>query len=213
MANHPSSAPSKAHQKSGPFAPPALPGLDAPTTLSGSRPACRLARHSQSRPAAKTGLPRSPATPSPTCCAHYPGGSGRVRLSVASPSHAAFPVSQAGRHPHLHFRGLLRLHALRPVGSLNRPRRPLSQGFDPPGCPDKPPASYQFNRQLTGWILLHWCHTRSGRTEISGLTTPRPPAIATTCTELRAYASPDARDCRAHLRGWRAPITMECSGA
>ena len=27
------------------------------------------------------------------------------------PAHVAFPVSQAGRHPHLHFRGLLRLHA------------------------------------------------------------------------------------------------------
>ena len=27
------------------------------------------------------------------------------------PAHTAFPVSQAGRHPHLHFRGLLRLHA------------------------------------------------------------------------------------------------------
>ena len=27
------------------------------------------------------------------------------------PAHAAFPVLQAGRHPHLHFRGLLRLHS------------------------------------------------------------------------------------------------------
>src|SRR5215213_304910 len=27
------------------------------------------------------------------------------------PAHTAFPVSQAGRHPHLHFRDLLRLHA------------------------------------------------------------------------------------------------------
>src|SRR3954454_10314809 len=27
------------------------------------------------------------------------------------PAHVAFPVSQAGRHPHLHFRGLLGLHA------------------------------------------------------------------------------------------------------
>ena len=27
------------------------------------------------------------------------------------PAHAAFPVMQAGRHPHLYFRGLLRLHA------------------------------------------------------------------------------------------------------
>ena len=27
------------------------------------------------------------------------------------PAHAAFPVMQAGRHPHLYFRGLLRLHS------------------------------------------------------------------------------------------------------
>src|SRR5215213_5472870 len=27
------------------------------------------------------------------------------------PAHVAFPVSQAGRHPHLHFRGLLKLHS------------------------------------------------------------------------------------------------------
>ena len=43
--------------------------------------------------------------------------------------------------------------ALRPVGSLSRPRRPLSRGFDPPGCPDKPLVSYQINRQLSGWNL------------------------------------------------------------
>jgi hypothetical protein len=35
---------SKAHQKSGPFAPPALPGLDAHTTLSDSRLGRRLSR-------------------------------------------------------------------------------------------------------------------------------------------------------------------------
>jgi len=39
-------------------------------------------------------------------------------MSGASPFRTAFPVSQAGRHPRRHFRGLLRLHsALRPEGS------------------------------------------------------------------------------------------------
>src|SRR6202049_198355 len=42
---------------------------------------------------------------------------------------------------------------LRPAGSLNRPRRPLSRGVSPPGCPSKPPVSYQTNRQLSGWHL------------------------------------------------------------
>ncbi len=32
---------------------------------------------------------------------------------------------------------------LPPTGSLNRPRRPLSQGFGPAGYPTKPPVSYQ----------------------------------------------------------------------
>jgi hypothetical protein len=35
----------------------------------------------------------------------------RVRMSIASPHHAAFPKWQEGRHPHCHFRGLLRLHS------------------------------------------------------------------------------------------------------
>ncbi len=42
---------------------------------------------------------------------------------------------------------------LRPVGLLNRPRRPLSRGFDPAGHPTKPLVSYQSNRQLSGWNL------------------------------------------------------------
>lgn len=82
----------------------------------------------------------------PACCAHYPGGSERVRLPVPSPSHTAFPVTQSGRHPHRYFRGLLRLYTLRPAGLLNRPRRPLSQGSSPLGYPNEPPVSYSINR-------------------------------------------------------------------
>ena len=43
---------------------------------------------------------------------------------------------------------------LRPVGLLNRPRRPLSRGFSSAGHPAKPLVSYQSNRQLSGWNLL-----------------------------------------------------------
>src|SRR3954468_5579353 len=42
---------------------------------------------------------------------------------------------------------------LRPVGSLDRPRRPLSRGFGPAGCPSGSLVSYQLNRQLAGWNL------------------------------------------------------------
>jgi hypothetical protein len=41
--------------------------------------------------------------------------------------------------------------ALRPVGLLNRPRRPLSQGFSPAGYPARPLASYQI-KPTTIWV-------------------------------------------------------------
>jgi len=44
-------------------------------------------------------------------------------------------------------------HALRPAGSLSRPGRPLSRGFDGAGYPTTPLVSYQINRQLSGWNL------------------------------------------------------------
>ena len=43
--------------------------------------------------------------------------------------------------------------ALRPAGSLNRPRRPLLRGFETAGYPTAPLVSYQINRQLSGWYL------------------------------------------------------------
>ena len=43
------------------------------------------------------------------------------------------------------------LHTLRPVNSLDRPKRPLSQGFDTASYPTTPPASYRANRPLPGW--------------------------------------------------------------
>jgi hypothetical protein len=65
---------SKAHQKSGPFAPPALPGLNAPTTLSDSRQGRRLSRR-RGRYPRHNGSPPITRITLPTCCAHYPGGS------------------------------------------------------------------------------------------------------------------------------------------
>ncbi len=43
--------------------------------------------------------------------------------------------------------------ALRPAGSLDRPRRPLSRGFETTSYPTAPLVSYQINRQLSGWFL------------------------------------------------------------
>ena len=86
-------------------------------------------------------------------------------MSVASPSRAAFPVSQAGRHPRLHFRGLLRLHSN--YGPLDRS---TAQGglchrasIHPVTRINRLPAT-RSNRQLSGWFLpplvirAFWAH-------------------------------------------------------
>ena len=86
-------------------------------------------------------------------------------MSVASPSHAAFPGSQAGRHPRLHFRGLLRLHSN--YGPLDRS---TAQGglchrasIHPVTRTNRLPAT-RSNRQLSGWFLpplvirAFWAH-------------------------------------------------------
>ena len=75
-------------------------------------------RRSGPRPPANPEPPSLTQTTFPACRAQYPGGPDqvlvgwRVARSRAGffPVRAAFPVSQAGRRPHLHFRGLLELH-------------------------------------------------------------------------------------------------------
>jgi hypothetical protein len=48
---------------------------------------------------------------------------------------------------------LIQLFGNRPIGSLSRPRRPLSRGSSPAGCPAEPLVSYRINRQFSGWNL------------------------------------------------------------
>src|SRR3954469_15713447 len=84
IANHRSSAPSKAHQKQGPFPPPALPGLNGRTALSDSRPTRRLCGVGAASPS-RDGSPPMTRITLPACRAPYPGGSRRVPVSIASP--------------------------------------------------------------------------------------------------------------------------------
>jgi hypothetical protein len=75
-------------------------------------------------------------------------------MSITSPLMQPSPHTPEGRHPHCHFRGLLRLYSR--YGPPNRSaalRRPLSRGSDPSGCPAEPLVSYRTNRQLSGWNL------------------------------------------------------------
>ena len=102
-------------------------------------------------------------------------------MSVASPSRAAFPGSQAGRHPRLHFRGLLRLHSN--YGPLDRS---TAQGglchrasIHPVTRTNRLPAT-RSNRQLSGWFLpplvirAFWAHVefeerRGGLGAVTGI--------------------------------------------
>src|SRR5262249_22294327 len=90
----------------------------------------------------------------PACRPHYPGGLDRCsRRSLPWPcclpglsrrSASATPLSRLAQG----------LHSLRPAELLDRPRRPLSRGFERPSRPGHSLASYQIDRQLSGWILL-----------------------------------------------------------
>jgi hypothetical protein len=60
---------------------------------------------------ARCGSPPITLITIPACLGHYAGGSSQTLVSVTSLAHAAFPESQAGRHPQFHFRGLLGLHS------------------------------------------------------------------------------------------------------
>ena len=62
-ASHRPLASSKAHQKSGPFAPPALPGINALTTLSDFRRDRRPKSTLRPLPSSRTDLPRLPEPP------------------------------------------------------------------------------------------------------------------------------------------------------
>ena len=88
----------QAHQKSGPFPPPALPSFIGTVTLSDSPCGPTPEAPLSPLPSPSTGLPPY-AIPVSTCCSHYPGGPLQVPLSAASPERAAFPELRAGRRP------------------------------------------------------------------------------------------------------------------
>ena len=100
----------------------------------------------------KGGSPSITRTTFPTCRAHYPGGSAQVLVDFF-PVRTAFPQSPRGRHPQLHFRGLLRLHSRYGLSGCSPAQwLTLSRGFDPASYPAKPLVSYHAYRQLHAWV-------------------------------------------------------------
>ena len=93
------------------------------------------------------GSPSITRTTFPTCRAHYPGGSSGCSCRLLPAPVGAFPVWQVGRHPHCHFRGLLRLHS-----RYGPPDRSATQGDLCHEAPaHKPLVSFRTYRQLSGW--------------------------------------------------------------
>ena len=89
----------------------------------------------------------------PTCCAQYPGRPGRCARRLL-PCPRGLPRERDGSASASTLSRPARTSlALRPAGSLDRPRRPLSRGFGPASYPTEPLVSFQINRQLSGWNL------------------------------------------------------------
>src|SRR3954470_8856225 len=152
IANHRSSAWLKAHQKSGSFPPPALPGLNGTVTLSDTHPDRRLTATLRPRPSPMMGLPRLPGSPSRHAAPTTPMDRNGCTCRLLPHPTRAFPGIQAGRRPSLHFRGLLRLHSRCGLPDCSTAqRRPWSRGFDPAGCPAVPLVSYQ-SLPTTLWV-------------------------------------------------------------
>jgi hypothetical protein len=103
-----------------------------------------------------------------TCCAHYPGGSKRVHMSIASPFHAAFPELWAGRHPQCPFRGLLRLRSRYGPHACSTTQGGLydEASTEPVARPRRPLATSSIDNSLGG-TLLHKCFAQSRRTRVS----------------------------------------------
>src|SRR5436189_448791 len=131
-------------------------GITRPSTLVRPCPTPALAVASCDVEAATLALDGPPPitrTTFPTCRAHYPGGSSG-RACRLLPHSCSLPQMAGGSASALSLsRPAQASLALRPAGSLSRPRRPLSRGSSPCGCPHEPLVSYRINRQLSGWNL------------------------------------------------------------
>ncbi len=147
-----SSPSSKAHQKSGSFPPPALPGFNSTTDPVRLPP----------RPSSVTTLRPlpSPRRVSPDCSHHLSGvpcplprRTKRVLASITSPFARPSPLCRRVGVRTFTFEacsGFTRVTARR---IARPPRRSLSRGFGWAGCPTRPLVSYQSYRQLSGWNL------------------------------------------------------------
>src|ERR1700751_4956834 len=145
----------KRTRSQGSFPPPALPGLNGRMTLSDSRPSRPLEATLRPLPSPRTGLPRLPEPPSRRAVPTTPADRAGARVDCF-PTHTAFPKCQEGRHPHCHFRGLLRLHS-----RYRPPDRSAAHGdlcHEAPALPVTRPSRSSATRSIDnslGGFFLH----------------------------------------------------------
>ena len=101
---------------------------------------------------APMGLPRLPEPPFSDVPRLLPRRIERVPMSIASPLTRPSQMAGGSASALSLSRPAQASLALQPIGSLSRPRRPLSRGSGPSGHPAEPLVSYQINRQFSGWI-------------------------------------------------------------
>ena len=124
-----------------------------PLRLPPRPPPCAASRP---RPSSSTGLPRYPITlldvPCPLPRWTEPGAS-----VGCFPVRAAFPESQAGRRPRLHFRGLLRLHSRYGPSDRSTAQGGLCHEAStrPVARPRRPPATGPTDH-CPGGTFTHW---------------------------------------------------------
>src|SRR5215831_6398499 len=157
IANHRSSPSSKARQKSGPFPPPALPGLNGTVTPSDSRPSRRHLRRWRRYLRPLRVSPDYPDHPSDVpcplprwitagaCVGCFPAVRGLPRISAGSASTISLSgPAQASL-------------TLRPIRLLSRPRATFVARLQPGGLPRQ--AACQLPDQTDYYLdgfFLHW---------------------------------------------------------
>src|SRR5258708_3010788 len=138
---------SKAHQKSGPFAPPALPGINAPIAPSDSRRDTAYC-DAEAATLVRDGSPPVTANhPSDVPCP-LPRRIAWVRVSITSPHVRPSPNDRRVGIRIRTFEACSGFTLLRPIGLLSGPRPPSSQGSDPTSYPALPPSNFLPNRHL-----------------------------------------------------------------
>jgi hypothetical protein len=101
-------------------------------------------------PSHTTGLPRLPEPPSRRAVPTTPADQAGARVDCF-PTHAAFPHWQEGRHPHCHFRGLLRLYTC-----YGPPDRSAAQGdlcHEAPALPVTRPSRSSATRSIDNSLV------------------------------------------------------------